>query len=84
MKTNRTLILALGVATFLLATNIVVYIFHAQPAAAAKETDLIGKYQISSWAAQTGSYAGYSGYYIIDTTTGRVVDQKQDKYGGVK
>jgi hypothetical protein len=42
----------------------------------------IGRYQISSWAAQTGN-AGYhhSGYYILDTVTGDVVDQSMEVHG---
>jgi hypothetical protein len=42
----------------------------------------IGRYQIISWAAQTGN-AGFhhSGYYILDTVTGEVVDQKLEMHG---
>ena len=34
----------------------------------------VGKYQISAWgAAKEDSYR--SGYYVLDTSTGKVVDQ---------
>jgi hypothetical protein len=31
---------------------------------------------VSSWAAQTGDGYHHHGYYIIDTATGSVVDEK--------
>jgi len=34
----------------------------------------VGRYQISSWASYSGLRVHHSGYYIIDTTTGKIVD----------
>ena len=34
----------------------------------------VGKYQVSAWAAQAGARTHHNGYYIIDTTTGKIMD----------
>lgn len=34
----------------------------------------VGKYQVSAWAAQAGARTHHNGYYVIDTTTGKIVD----------
>jgi hypothetical protein len=41
----------------------------------------VGRYQISSWASYTGERVHHSGYYIIDTTTGKVVDRGHEIHG---
>jgi len=83
MKTQRILLVTVWVAAALLAADILLHMFSADPVAAAKEEPAVGRYQISSWATQTGSYTGYSGYYIVDTTTGKIVEEKKKEYGGV-
>ena len=49
----------------------------------ASEGDIgqIGRYQISSWGAYSGAEVSHSGYYIVDTTTGRVVDRGNEIHG---
>jgi hypothetical protein len=44
----------------------------------------IGRYQVAAWAAQAGAYTHHNGYYIIDTTTGKVVDSKAEVHGAEK
>jgi len=41
----------------------------------------IGRYQISSWAAYSGGMVHHSGYYTIDTVTGKVVDRGHEIHG---
>jgi hypothetical protein len=41
----------------------------------------IGRYQISSWASYAGARVHHSGYYIIDTATGQVVDRGHEIHG---
>lgn len=41
----------------------------------------VGRYQISSWASYSGERVHHSGYYIIDTTTGKVVDRGHEIHG---
>jgi len=41
----------------------------------------VGRYQISSWASYSGAKVHHSGYYIVDTTTGKVVDRGHEIHG---
>jgi len=41
----------------------------------------VGRYQISSWASYAGERVHHSGYYIIDTTAGKVVDRGHEIHG---
>ena len=41
----------------------------------------VGRYQISSWASYSGERVHHSGYYIIDTTTGKVVERGHEIHG---
>lgn len=47
----------------------------------AKAEGDIGRYQISSWASYSGEKVHHSGYYIMDTTTGKIVDQGHEIHG---
>lgn len=57
----------------LLLAGILVQNFGATRTAYAGKGD-IGRYQIAAWAAQAGARTHHNGYYVIDTTTGKVVD----------
>lgn len=46
-----------------------------QRVAAQADDAQVGRYQISAWSAYSGAYIHHSGYYVLDTTTGRVVDR---------
>ena len=76
MKTDtvtRTFLLVIAVLLFL---NLVAGFLPVGIAVAQKGE--IGRYQVSAWAAQAGSYTHHNGYYIIDTTTGKVIDSKSE------
>jgi len=65
-------------AALLLLTSIVLWwprLGTAQPGAE------VGRYQISSWASYAGERIHHSGYYIIDTTTGKVMDRGHEIHG---
>ena len=38
----------------------------------------IGRYQISSWASYSGARVHHSGYFVLDTTTGEVVESHHE------
>ena len=82
MKADRFTKLLLALIVALLFVSLVVGLFPLHPAVAQKSGDGIGRYQISAWAAQTGKY-GYhhSGYFIVDTVTGKVVDRHAEVHG---
>ena len=56
-------------------------IFSAKQAMAVIESETIGRYQISSWAAHSGGATHHNGYYIIDTVTGKVVGERAETHG---
>jgi hypothetical protein len=76
MKTDAVTKTFLLIITVLLFLNLVVGFLPVGIAAAQKGE--IGRYQVSAWAAQAGSYTHHNGYYIIDTTTGKVTDSKSE------
>lgn len=41
----------------------------------------VGRYQISSWAAYSGEKVHHSGYYVVDTATGQIVDRGHEIHG---
>jgi hypothetical protein len=43
-------------------------------------TDKVKRYQISGWAAQISTGYHHSGYYVVDTVTGKVVDRKSEAH----
>jgi hypothetical protein len=81
MRTDRSTKILLGIISVLLFLNLLQGIFPAKPAVAQKSNSEIGRYQVSAWAAQSGSYTHHNGYYIIDTTTGKVTDSKAEVHG---
>jgi hypothetical protein len=80
MKADRAIKLLLCVIALLLLLNLASS-FQSKPAMAAGE---IGRYQISAWAAQSGTYMHHSGYYVVDTTTGKVVASESEVHGPEK
>ena len=42
------------------------------------EKEQVGRYQISAWASYSGARVHHSGYYVIDTVTGKVVDRDHE------
>jgi len=77
MKTDLVTKVLLGFIAVLLFLNLI-YHFSADPATAAKGNGEIGRYQISAWAAQAGQSTHHSGYFVVDTTTGKVVESREE------
>jgi len=78
MDTDRFTKILLCIVAVMLFINFLYGVFEIRPAGAVKGNEDIGRYQISSWAAQAGAYTHHNGYYIIDTATGKVVDSKSE------
>jgi len=78
MKTDSFTKVLLCIIAAMLFINLLYGFFEIRPAGAAKGNEDIGRYQVSAWAAQSGTYTHHNGYYIIDTTTGKVVDSKAE------
>lgn len=53
----------------------------ATSALAQGEQGQIGRYQISAWASYAGAKVHHSGYYVLDTITGKVVDSGHEIHG---
>ncbi len=70
----------LSLIAVLLFLNLTSGLFVSKPAGAQEEKAAIGRYQISSWAASVGTYGHHSGYFIVDTTTGKVVDSHEEAH----
>ncbi|APG27177.1 hypothetical protein A7E78_04610 [Syntrophotalea acetylenivorans] len=53
----------------------------ATSASAQGKQEQVGRYQISAWASYAGAKVHHSGYYILDTVTGKVVDSGHEIHG---
>ncbi len=76
----------LGMVTasfFLLAVGgaLVASSMPAVSALAQGEQGQAGRYQISAWASYAGAKVHHSGYYVLDTATGKVVDRGHEIHG---
>ncbi len=76
MAGDRTAKILLVLIAILLAANLLMGVFSTDKATAGGGE--VGRYQISAWSAQSGSYTHHSGYYIIDTVTGKVIASKSE------
>jgi hypothetical protein len=70
----------LWVIAVMLVLNLAHRLFIARPALAVNDGGGIGRYQISSWAAQSAGNVYHTGYYVLDTLTGKVVDKAADEH----
>lgn len=68
----------LMIVALLLLVNVSQSLWPTTPAVASDAQNEIGRYQLSSWASRSGPIGHHSGYYILDTATGRVVDSKAE------
>lgn len=84
MKTDRFTKVLLTAIAALLFLNFVSSLMPARPATAQSEAGPVNRYQISAWSAYTGAYGHHSGYYVLDTVTGKVVDKKEETHEAVK
>jgi hypothetical protein len=75
MKTDRFTKVILCIIAALLLLNFANSFLASKPASAAPENDVVGRYQMSAWAAYGGALVQHNGYYVVDTLTGKIVDQ---------
>lgn len=67
------------VASAAVAVLIVATLFFLRPSGVSAEASGdIGRYQISSWASYSGARVHHSGYFVLDTTTGEVVESHHE------
>jgi hypothetical protein len=78
MKNDRLLRALLWIITVLLFLNLAHNFLSSRSAGATPGNEAVGRYQISAWGAQAGAYTHHSGYYVLDTATGKVVDSKME------
>lgn len=80
MKVDLFTKVVLTLVAVLLFLNVVMDLFASKPALAVQE-GAAGRYQISAWAAPLGAVgAHHSGYYVLDTVTGKVIDKFEDRH----
>jgi len=75
MNIDRTTKVILCIIAVLLFLNFAQSLFVSKPVFAVPENSSIGRYQITSWAAHGGGFMLHDGYYVLDTTTGKIVDR---------
>jgi len=78
MKTDNYNKFFLFIIAVLLLMNFLHGAFSTNNAIAGSNSEGIGRYQISAWAAQIATGYHHSGYYVLDTVTGKVVESKSD------
>jgi hypothetical protein len=77
MNIDRTTKVILTIIAVLLFLNLAQNLFISKPVFAVPENIPAGRYQITSWAAHGGGYIIHDGYYVLDTTTGKVIDRHE-------
>jgi hypothetical protein len=78
MQVDRFTKVILCVIGILLFLNLARGFLASKPALAVRGGEEIGRYQISAWAAQAGAMVHHSGYYVLDTATGKVVAREAE------
>ena len=78
MKIDRMTKVLLGMVSILFLFNLLNSFLCSKSALAVSEDEKKGRYQISAWGTEAESAAVRSGYYILDTATGKVVASKMD------
>ena len=78
MKTDLFTKVMLSLIAALLFLNLFSGALFSRPATAEQTGNNIRRYEISAWASSIGTYGHHSGYYVLDTTTGKVVDKHED------
>jgi hypothetical protein len=76
MKDNFQNKFLLTVIALLLLLNLATGLMTSAPAVA--ENGGTGRYQIAAWAAQSGPYQHHSGYFVVDTVTGKVIESRSE------
>jgi len=78
---NRSTMLKALVAGAVIGVVLTVVFVNLQPNRVLAGTPEVGRYQISAWASYAGERVHHSGYYIVDTVTGKVVDRGHEVHG---
>ncbi len=78
MKADSFTKAVLSIIAVLLFLNLVSGLITARQAKADEPASPIGRYQIADWASSIGTYGHHNGYYVLDTTTGKVVETHED------
>lgn len=78
MKTDPFTKVLLSMIAALLFLNLLSGMLSSRPATAEQANNGINRYQLSAWASSIGTYGHHSGYYVIDSTTGKIVDKHED------
>lgn len=84
MKTDRFTKALLVIIAVLLFMNLVSSLMPARQATAQQEAGKVNRYQIAAWAAHSGGLGHHAGYYVLDTTTGKVVDKHEEAHEATK
>ena len=77
MNIDRFTKVILCIVAVLLFLNFAQKLLDSKPVFAASENSTPGRYQISSWAGHGGGFILHEGYYVVDTSTGKIVDSHE-------
>lgn len=78
MKTDIFTKAVLSTIAVLLFMNLISGLLSSRPATAEQTNGAVNRYQISAWASPIGTFGHHSGYYIIDTVTGKLSDKHEE------
>jgi hypothetical protein len=78
MKVDRMTKVLLGLVIALLLINLMSSLFPSRPALATPGDEQKVRYMIAAWGVQPQGTDPRSGYYVLDTFTGRVVTSKME------
>ncbi len=78
MKTDLFTKVVLSAIAVLLCMNLISGLLSSRPATAEQANGQVNRYQISAWASPIGTFGHHSGYYVIDTVTGKLVDKHEE------
>lgn len=81
MKRWKTVGMVLGICSLFALGGVVATSLYPAASAAQGEAGAIGRYQISAWASYSGERVHHSGYYVLDTVTGKIVDSGHEIHG---
>jgi hypothetical protein len=81
MKADRLTKVVLWMAAILLFLNLAHSFLSSKPALATTGNEEIGRYMIAAWGSQGAqATASHTGYYILDTVTGKVVASHAEEF----
>jgi len=81
MEVDRFTKVLLVCLSLLVLLDLAGHFFPIHSASAEPEQNGIGRYQVSAWAAYAGERVHHSGYYVLDTVTGKIVDKGHSTHG---